>query len=215
MESLADTLRDVERMLGQAVDRAFGSGELRGFDDDAVLSLMAQVASIARCAEAALIATVAEVQGRVDAAPHAERPTTRYGCRSMRELVQRTTRASGRTVGDVVRAARALQQPVSVSTREVLAAEYPALRDAAADGVVGLDALVAIVATLEEARCERDARMAADAELAASARGAGVDAGPSPSADDLRVQAQVWAMYLDQDGAEPRESRAGASEVSR
>ena len=208
MESLADTLRDVERMLGQAVDRAFRSGELRGFDDDAVLSLMAQVASIARCAEAALIATVAEVQERVDAAPHAERPTTRYGCRSMRELVQRTTRASGRTVGDVVRAARALQQPVSVSTGAVLAAEYPALRDAAADGVVGLDALVAIVATLEAARCERDARMAADSELASSARGVGVDAGPSPSADDLRVQAQVWAMYLDQDGAEPRESRA-------
>lgn len=208
MESLADTLHHVERMLGEAVDRTFRSGELRGLDDAAVLSLMARVASITRCAEAALVATVADLQERVDAAPHAERPTTRYGCRSMRELVQRTTRASGRTVCDALRAARALHQPVSVSTGEVLTAEYPALRNAAADGVVGLDALAAVVATLESARCERGARIAADAELAASARGVGVGSGPSPSADDLRTQAQVWAMYLDQDGAEPRESRA-------
>jgi hypothetical protein len=208
MESLADALRDVEQSLGEAVDRAFRSGELCGLDDAAVLSLMAQAASIARRAEAALVATVAEVQERVYAAPHADRPTTRYGCRSMNELVQRTTRASGRTVGDVVRVARALGQPVSPSTGEALSAEYPALRDAAADGVIGLDALAAVVATLESARCERAARMGADAELAASARGAGVDAGPSPSADELRMQAQVWAMYLDQDGAEPREARA-------
>lgn len=208
MQSLADALHEVENALGQVVDRAFRSGELCRLDDDAVLSLMAQAASISRRAEAALIATVAEVQDRVYLALPAERPTTRYGCRSINELVQRTTRASGRTVGDVVRAARALRQSVSPSTGEALAAEYPALRDAAADGVVGLDALAAVVATLEAARCERGARMAADAELAASARGGGVDACPSPSADELRLQAQVWAMYLDQDGAEPREARA-------
>jgi len=57
MESLADALRDVEQSLGEAVDRAFRSGELRGLDDAAVLSLMAQAASIARRAEAALVAT--------------------------------------------------------------------------------------------------------------------------------------------------------------
>ncbi|QKJ20702.1 HNH endonuclease signature motif containing protein [Microbacterium hominis] len=208
MESLADALHEVERALGEVVGRAFRSGELRGLDDVALMQVMAGAAGIARLAEAALVAAVGEVQERVDAAPHADRPTTRFGCRSMRELVQRTTRASGRTVGELIRVARAVQQPVSVATGEVLSAAYPALREAAADGVVGVDALAAIVGALDSAVCERGARAAADVELAAAARGDAVGDAPSPNADELRLQAQVWAMYLDQDGAEPREARA-------
>lgn len=208
MESLADALREVQRVLGDAVDSTFRSTELRRLDDDAVLMLMAEAASVVRQAEAVLVATVAEVQERVDVAAHADRPTTRHGCRSMKELVQRTTLASGRTVADVIRAARAIKQPVCTSTGEVLAAEYPAMREAAAEGAVGLDLLVAVVGALDAAACGRDAWLAADAELAASARGTGEDGGPVPNADELRLQAQVWATYLDQDGAEPRESRA-------
>ena len=208
MESLTVALQRVECALSEAVGTTFRSGELRQLGDDAVLSLMAEAASVVRQAETVLIATVAEVQERVDAASHDERPTTRYGCRSMKELVQRTTHASGRTVGDVLRGARAIRQPVSTSTGEVLAAEYPAMREAAADGAIGLDALVAVVGALDAAVCGREARSSADAELAASARGYGEGGGPVPNADELRLQAQVWAMYLDQDGAEPRETRA-------
>ena len=42
--------------------------------------------------------------------------------------------------------------------------------------------------------------------LAAEARGEGPDAAPPACADLLRLQAQVWAAALDQDGAEPRET---------
>ncbi len=52
------------------------------------------------------------------------------------------------------------------------------------------------------------AHLAADQELAACIRGEGPEAAPSPCADDLRAMATVWATYLDQDGAEPRETRA-------
>jgi hypothetical protein len=208
MESLADSLHEVQRAVGDIAGAAFRSGELRRLDDGAVLTLMATAASIVRQAEAVLVATAAEVQERVDAAPHADRPTTRYGCRSMKELVQRTTLASGRRVAEVLVAARAVKQPVSMTTGEVFAAAYPAMREVAADGIVGVDALVAVAGALETAGCSTDARLSADAELAASARGAGEDGGPQPSADELRLQSQVWAMYLDQDGAEPRESRA-------
>lgn len=208
MESLAEALRGVERALSRTLDAAFRTDELRRLDDEAVLSVMAAAASITRRAEAVLVASIAEVQERVDAAPHAERPTTRYGCRSMTELVQRATRASGRTTGELIRAGRAIRQPISLSTGETLAAAYPVLREAAADGAIGLDALVAIVGALDAAQCERDARAAAELELAASARGASGGGGSVPDADDLRLQAQVWATYLDQDGAEPRESRA-------
>ncbi|MFE1664924.1 DUF222 domain-containing protein [Microbacterium sp. P02] len=208
MEVLADTLRQVELTLGAAVGRAYRSGELRGMGDDAVLTLVRGASVIARQAEALMVGAVAELEERGEVAAYPERPTTRFGCRSVKELVQRTTLGSGRMAGDVVRAARAVQQPVAVSTGEVLPAAYPALREAAADGVVGLEALAAVVGTLTAAQCDRGARFVADAELAASARGVGVDGGPCPGVDDLRLQAQVWAAYLDQDGAEPRESRA-------
>ncbi|MFE1646491.1 DUF222 domain-containing protein [Microbacterium sp. P01] len=208
MEALADTLRQVELMLGAVVGRVYRSGELRGMDDEVVLALVRGASVIARQAEAFLVGVVAELEERGDVAPYPERPTTRFGCRSVKELVQRTTLGSGRTAGDIVKAARALQQPVAVSPGEVLPAAYPALREAAADGVVGLEALAAVVGTLTAAQCDRGARLIADAELAASARGVGVDGGPCPGVDDLRLQAQVWAAYLDQDGAEPRETRA-------
>ncbi len=208
MESLADTLRTVESLLGEAVSDAFGPVAVRGLADDDVLGLMAQAAAVSRLAEALMIATIAEVHERVDSAPHPERPTTRTGCRSVRELVQRTTRASGRTVTDLVAAGLALQQHVAPTSGIALPARYPALREATADGVVGLDAVAAVVSALEGAACELRVRHAADAELAAAARGAGEDGAPMPCADDLRLQAQVWAAYLDQDGAEPRERRA-------
>ena len=82
------------------------------------------------------------------------------------------------------------------------------MREAAADGAIGLDALVAVVGSLDSAVCATEARWAADRELSASARGCGEGGGPVPNSDELRLQAQVWAMYLDQDGAEPREARA-------
>jgi hypothetical protein len=208
MNSLADALAAVEDALGATTAPAFRPGELQRLDDDAVLSLMTRVAGIVRQAEALLLAVVGEVEQREDAAAQPHRPTTRHGWRSMQELVQRATRLPGRRVGEVVRAARAIRRPVSFATGEVLAAKYPAMREAAADGIVGVDAVAAVAFGLDAADCSDEARRAADVEIAASARGEGEDGGPVPSADDLRLQAQVWAMYLDQDGAEPREARA-------
>lgn len=207
MTSLADALHDVDAALGAAVATAFRSGDLGQLDDDGILDAVARAASMVRRAEALLVATVAEVQERMDAAPPSERLTTRYGCRSARELVQRATRLSGRTVGDALAAASAVRRRTSLSG-ETLPAEYPAMRDAAADGVVGLDALVAVTGVLGTALCDRAIRDAAERELATSARGAADDDAPPATADDLRLQARVWAMYLDQDGAEPREERA-------
>lgn len=208
MKDLAATLHDVEQTLAAAVSDAFGSGLLRSADDAELVVVTAQAAAVGRLAEALLVGAVAEVTERVDAAPHAERITTRHDCRSVKELVQRLTRQSSRTVNDVLRGARAVAQPVSMSTGEVLPAAYPAMRGALASGAVGVDGLVAVVGALDSAGCDLAARLAADEELAAVAQGWGADGGPSPCADDLRLQAQVWAMYLDQDGAEPRESRA-------
>jgi hypothetical protein len=73
---------------------------------------------------------------------------------------------------------------------------------------VGLDGLLAVAGPLGGLgdRVGRDLVLTADAVLAAEARGAGPEGAPPASADLLRVQAQVWATVLDQDGAEPREA---------
>ncbi|MCW3492533.1 HNH endonuclease signature motif containing protein [Microbacterium sp. SSM24] len=208
MDALADTLQQVERLLGDAATGVFDGAGLRAADDPELLGLLAQVAAVSRLVDAVLVGVVGEVVVRADAAPHAERITTVHGCRSVKELVQRVTRQSSRTVAEVLRGAGAVAQPVAPTTGEVLPAAYPAMREALASGAVGVDGLAAVVAALDGAGCAAQARRAAEAELAAAARGAGCDGAPPPGADELRVQAQVWAMFLDQDGAEPRETRA-------
>lgn len=208
MTHLADVLHEATSVLGAAVERAFRSRDLVGSGDDELLAILAQAAAVARLADAVMVEVAGHVRQWADAAPHAERITTVHGCRSVKELVQRVTGQSSRSTSELLRAGGAIGRDVALTTGELLPAAYPAMREALADGAVGLDAVLAVTTALDGADCAADARRAADDELAASARGAGCDGGPAPSADDLRLQAQVWAMYLDQDGTEPREARA-------
>lgn len=73
---------------------------------------------------------------------------------------------------------------------------------------MALDAVVAVTIVLERATTSHQHREAAADEIAASACGEGVDGMPAASADLLKVHAQVWAAYLDPDGAEPRDEKA-------
>ena len=75
------------------------------------------------------------------------------------------------------------------------------------DGEVGVDGILGVAGPLlaMRDRVPRDQVLLADEILAAQARGEGPDAAPPASADLLRLQAQVWAVALDQDGAEPAE----------
>lgn len=165
-------------------------------------------ARVARSAEAILIETTGQVVERSSAAAVADRMTTRLGCRSVAELVQRTTRVSRRTAGDLATASRVVMREVAPTSGELLPAELPMMRAALSAGEVGVDGVLAVAQPLRGCPAGRVALLAADEELAASARGEGVDAAPPASADELRALATVWSMYLDQDGAEPREARA-------
>ncbi|WP_121150203.1 HNH endonuclease signature motif containing protein [Microbacterium sp. AG1240] len=209
MNDTIDALRDLGSRLGEVVSGALGTAAMRGWSDDEVMAVMDAAATLSRRAEALIAEAAGAVQTRSDSPVAAERMTTRFGCRNVREFVQRVTRVSGRTAGDYVRAGVATASALSVLTGEVLPARYPAMRAALADGAVGVDAVVAVVQTLDSAAIDsHEARTAADAELAAAARGGGAGGGGLPSADELRLQAQVWAAYLDPDGAEPRDEAA-------
>jgi hypothetical protein len=208
MESTGHALRDLASRLGDATRALVADGDVPAASDAELLTLMQTAAGIARHAEAVLVEATAEVTARSDTGIVADRFTARHGARNASELVQRVTRVSGRTARDVVRAAAAVAEPVSVTTGERLPAAFPGMRAALIDGAVGLDGLVAVTGVVGDAARSTAHRLAADAELAAAARGEGAAAGPAPSADDLRVQAQVWAMFLDPDGAEPADAIA-------
>ena len=89
-----------------------------------------------------------QVQDRSDAASLDGRLTTRMGCRSVSELVQRATLASKLTVAGYERAARGVHEQVAPSSGEKLPAAFPGMRAALIDGAVGVDGVVAVLAPL-------------------------------------------------------------------
>jgi len=208
MTSLADALSELGDALAKVSAAAVAEGGLRGCDDTDVLRALAAAGRIRRGADAVMVEAVAVITGRDMGVGHADRVTTRYGCRNVSELIQRATRVSGRTAGEVIAAAGAVRQQVAPSSGEVLPAQFPGMRAALAAGQVGIDGIVAVTGAFRGCQTGRTELLAADTELAAAAAGEGVDAAPPASADELRALACVWAAYLDQDGAEPDDTRA-------
>ena len=206
MNSIAQTLERVGDDLLDVVGEAFAGA--RALSETDVLEVMATAARIVRAGEALLVEAAGQVCDRSDGRLNADRMTTRFGCGSPSELVQRVTRVSKTRASDVVKAGRAIVNPVALTSGEVLPARLPAMRDALATGEVGVDAIVAVAGPLFSCAAGTAEILAADEAIAATARGEGADAAPPACADDLRAMATVWAMYLDQDGAEPREDRA-------
>ena len=147
-----------------------------------------------------------------------------FGCRGQNELLQRVLRVDVGGATRVGKAADAVRRQISVSSGERLRARYPALREAMLDGVIGVTGLLAAITPIDKAahRFGRDVLLKADAALADYARGgrdtadgdedvAGTDEGeaaPPATPEDLRQFAQVLAMVLDPDGAEPSEQGA-------
>ena len=177
-------------------------------DDDEVLAALAAAARLQRAAEALMSEAVAQVLERDDLRAHPDRVTTRHGCRNAAELVQRATRASARTASDIIATAKAVGgtspcRRVSCCRRNSRACER-----LFATGRWASTVWSAWSGAFRGCLAGRVALLAADEELAAAACGEGADAAPPASADELRACAQVWAAYLDQDGAEPAESRA-------
>lgn len=199
--TLADALADMAATL-------FAEDALRAAPEQDLLAVVAAAGRIQRIAEALVVETIAHVIEHDDVRSHPDRLTTRYGCRNVAELIQRATRVSGRTASGIVATATAVQRRSSLSTGELLPAEFPSLRQALLAGEVGIDGVTGVVTAFRGCAAGREQLLAADEELAAAACGEGADAAPPASADELRAFACVWAAYLDQDGCEPDDTRA-------
>lgn len=210
MEELIARAEQLGADLLDIVERVVGSERLAGASDDQAMRFAAVAGQVVRAAEALAIGGVDALDERSNPYAGHDRLSTRLGCRSVNELVQRSMLVASGTAARMIAAARAVRRDISPSSGERMPAEFPGMREALIDGAVGLDGTIAVVRTLAGAVrvAGREAQLAADEELAASARGCGADDAPPASPDDLRAQATVWATYLDQDGSEPKEARS-------
>ena len=207
MEDLLDRLETLDAMMAEVVAETLIGRALRTADETALVHLISLTGRIGRRLESVLIESVGEIETRSSSGDRADRMTTRLGCHDVPELVERATLCSRSSVSRLRRASAAVHREVSITTGEMLEPALPAMREAMCASLVGVDGLVAVAGPLLSAgsRISREALLAADTALAAASRGDCPDAGPSVSADLLRLHAQTWSAALDQDGAEPRE----------
>ncbi|MDX2377682.1 HNH endonuclease [Microbacterium sp. LRZ72] len=180
MNQLLQTLAEVDAALGAAATATLDAGDVSSMSDDDVLTAMSLAASISRRAEGLLVETANVVDER-SRGPVGERATTRAGCRSVNEVLQRAA-----LVGPLLAAGD--RAPAGA-----LMAADAALADAARGVRVGADG--------------GDAGEGEAGEGDADA-GDGGERGPAASVADLRTIAQMWAAAIDPDGAEPAEAVA-------
>jgi Domain of unknown function (DUF222) len=201
--------RDALRQLSTVLAGVLAFGAASGWSDDELLENTGAVEALGRLVDAHRVACAGEVaeRSRVELGDH--RLSTRRGCRSAGELVERVTQASAFevrrriTLGTATRARTGL-------TGEASGAAFPIVAAALAAGELGADAAGTIIRELDRTRPNADPTRMATAEqaLVAEATGRGDGAPVRCTADELRVQAQAWSTFLDPDGAEPDDERA-------
>lgn len=195
--------------------------------DEELVARLRVLGGVLRFVEGALLHTVGEVQQRSSSADRGARMTTRIGCRTVAEVIERAAGVNGRTARQWVRAAGLIMQPTDLSGA-VLPGLFPAVAEAARCGVLGTDGILAIAGVLNDAAPRISVAAIHEAEqfLVDLARGAhtGTDVassgdpgdsaeGTHPSAAwnvscpaaDLHAMSQAVLARIDPDGVEPAE----------
>ncbi|WP_022894796.1 HNH endonuclease signature motif containing protein [Agromyces subbeticus] len=205
MTEFAATLYEVRTSLLDVVR----VGEMGGWSDDELLAATAAFEAVGRVVDAHRAACAGEVAERSRAELGGERLSARRGCRSASELLERVTQASGAEARRRIVLGTATR-PRAGLTGEPLPARFASVAAALAGGELGADAAGTIIRALDAPSRVADpiALATAERELVAAALGAGDVYPVRASADEVRVQAQAWAVFLDQDGPEPDDERA-------
>ncbi len=184
-------------------------GDASAWSDDELLTTMGALEALGRLVDAHRAAYAGEVAERSRADLADERLSTRSGCRSAAELVERVTQVSAFEARRRIALGSATRARASF-TGEPMQAAFPQVAAALAAGELGADAASTIVRELDRTRAVADPAQLAAAEraLVAEATGSGDGAPVRCTADELRVQAQAWSTFFDQDGREPDDERA-------
>lgn len=131
------------------------------------------------------------------------------GCRNSTELLERITLASGETIAKRLKIGRNTRTRYSL-VGEQLAASFAHVAEALVAGNLGIDGAYVIIRGLTSVAqvVDSDSIRTAEYELVAAATGAAPESPYPCTADDSRIQTDVWKVRLDQDGHIPVEERA-------
>jgi hypothetical protein len=183
------------------------SREVAAWQDEQVLEGLITLEALARHVDAWRVALAAQVEERSARSVGSAGLAARLGCRNARELLRRVTGAAGSTVGAWLRLGRATQEAVGL-TGQPLAADFPLVASALAQGRLGQEAALRIVDSLNPVRSVAgEAAVAVAEEELVGACASTEPGGVCPAdADSVRIQANTWAGFLDQDGTAPPEA---------
>jgi 5-methylcytosine-specific restriction protein A len=195
--------------IGAQVGEALQCSGVRGFGDDSLLLITAAIESVGRQIDALRVAAAAEVADRSRPELGSDRLSTKKGCRSASELLQRVTLVAGPTANRRLRIGSQLRTEHSL-LGQALPPTFPAVAVGLAAGALGIDSAEAILSSLSPTlhRAALNDVQVAEAELVAAATGRSGDTPVPATADEIRMQASVWKPVLDPDGGLPDDERA-------
>jgi hypothetical protein len=195
--SVPGTIAERFDALAGALDDLLRMSDVRNLDDELLMQATPAVEGLGRKVDALRRVCAAEVDERSPKGLGAERLSARKGCRTPTELIARLTGVSEATASRRMNLGAALAIRGSLNG-EALQPRFPRTAKAVAAGELGEDAARAIVAALGgiRDRSRPEDWAVAEEELVGSA----VD---GFTADQTKVQANVWKVALDPDGVEP------------
>lgn len=209
MTNLPDTLEGLTRQLAAVRSEAWSGDRVE---------VLCRVGEVQRMLDAMVIDVVDDIETADALRQQGDRATSRAGCRSTAELLQRTLLIDRPAARRYSSAAEAAHEDVAVSSGERLPGDFPELSATLRAGEVSLAGFLACVLPLRKAqpRIAPGDLALADAVLARAATGRDVDAiddadgsgdgverGPSLTPEELTALVAHLLLRLDPDGADP------------
>src|SRR5690554_4092856 len=195
--------------LVSSLERVLPTGALRPIADDTLLVTTGHLERLGRAVDARRVEAAGELQHRSRSTLGSASLAVRKGCRDAVELLRRVTLGSTATVR------RRLKLGVETRAQEALSGDvfpprFPHIAAALQYGTLGVDAAGAIITELAPTlvRAEVADVQRAEEELVAAATGNGPESPIPCTAEEIRGQATVWRVFLDQDGTLPTEEKA-------
>jgi hypothetical protein len=206
---LLESLSRLDELLGEDVRDTLTDDIAQAMTQEQLITFGHLTESVGRRADALRVTAAAEIDERSRPELGEERLSARHGCANAVEMLCRITRVSSATARARVRQGHAVATRRTL-TGEPLPALFPSIREAMTDGAIGLDSIAAVTSVLSPIaeRCDPMQWAAAEYELTAASTGQSEDGAPACTADDTRLQAKVWELVLDPDGALPVHERA-------
>jgi 5-methylcytosine-specific restriction protein A len=187
----------------------FSSRDVRGFADDALLQTTGALERLSRRLGALQVTVAAEVDHRSRPELGTDGLAATKGCRNSTELLERITLAASETIAKRLKVGRNTRTRFSL-VGEQLPAPFEHVAEALTAGTLGLDSAHTIIRGLTSVAPVVDALSihTAEYELVAAATGVAPESPYPCTADETRIQTDVWKVRLDQDGRMPIEERA-------